>query len=118
MAGDGEEQQNLSAAGSPASPTERALKDRVEQLISKIRPAVHSEKRRHSIFFYVDQLIRRCFHPEEVCAPSGSRCWCPGSGTPSAQPMGAVIAAQRLPLANLSRVAEPHTSTQLLEAGH
>jgi hypothetical protein len=64
MARDGSEP-NLSVSGRPASPTEN-LKDRVEQLISKIKPAVHSEKRRHSIFFYVDQLIRRCFHPEEV----------------------------------------------------
>jgi hypothetical protein len=54
------------ASPRPASPTERALKDRVEQLISKIRPAVHSEKRRHSIFVYVDQLIKRTFAAEEV----------------------------------------------------
>jgi hypothetical protein len=50
----------------PASPTERALKDRVEQLIAKIRPAVHSEKRRQSIFVYVDQLIKRTFAAEDV----------------------------------------------------
>ena len=94
MASDSESHAGPGAAGSPPSrkqsspastPTERALKDRVEQLISKIRPAVHSEARRHSIFFYVDQLIKRCFQPEEV-KPHASRLR--SRAAPAAAPTG------------------------------
>lgn len=38
--------------------------DRVDSLISRIRPARHSEARRHRVAQYVSDLIARCFQAD------------------------------------------------------
>ena len=47
-----------------ASTSGRPVDDRVDSLISRIRPARHSEQRRHRIAKYVSSLIARCFAAE------------------------------------------------------
>ena len=42
----------------------RPVDDRVDSLISRIRPARHSEQRRHRVAQYVSSLITRCFSTE------------------------------------------------------
>ena len=44
------------------------LKDRSEQLISRIKPARRSEERRTGVANYVCSVITRCFAPVEVMA--------------------------------------------------
>ena len=49
---------------------------RVDQLISRIRPARHSEARRHSVAGYVSSIISSCFSEDglEVSCPPHSHC--------------------------------------------
>lgn len=42
----------------------RPVDDRVDSLISRIRPARHSEQRRHRVAKYVSNLITRCFQAD------------------------------------------------------
>ena len=42
----------------------RPVDDRVDNLINRIRPARHSESRRHRVAQYVSDLIARCFQAE------------------------------------------------------
>ena len=60
------ELEELSTSGRPVD-------DRVDSLISRIRPARHSEQRRHQVAKYVSSLIARSFHAEhEVRTPCTS----------------------------------------------
>lgn len=43
------------------------LSDRVDELISNIKPSQESVARRHGVQDYVRQIISRCFHPDQVC---------------------------------------------------
>ena len=48
----------------------RHVDNRVDSLISRIRPARHSEARRHRVAQYVSDLIARCFqadHEVQIC---------------------------------------------------
>ena len=48
----------------------RPVDDRVDNLINRIRPARHSEARRHRVAQYVSALIARCFqadHEVQTC---------------------------------------------------
>ena len=49
---------------------------RVDQLISRIRPARHSEARRHSVASYVSSIISSCFSEDglEVSCTPQSHC--------------------------------------------
>lgn len=40
------------------------LSERVNQLIGSIKPARHTEQRRHAIADYVRRVIAKCFAPE------------------------------------------------------
>lgn len=42
------------------------LSDRVDEVISNIRPSPESVARRHGVQEYVRQIIGRCFHPDQV----------------------------------------------------
>ena len=50
---------------------------RVDQLIRKIRPAQHSEQRRHFVAQHVKSLIAKCFQPDHevlyFCTPLPDR---------------------------------------------
>lgn len=49
------------------------LADRVDELISNIKPSVESVARRHGVQEYVRQIIGRCFHPDQVWGLDQSR---------------------------------------------
>ena len=42
----------------------RPVDDRVDNLINRIRPARHSEARRHRVAQYVSGLVARCFQAD------------------------------------------------------
>ena len=50
----------------------RPVDDRVDSLISRIRPARHSEARRHRVAQYVSDLIARCFQADHEVQTTGN----------------------------------------------
>ena len=70
----------------------RPVDDRVDSLISRIRPARHSEQRRHRVAKYVSSLITRCFQVDhEVRTAMSSLSIC-RSGETHKQPAAQVEA--------------------------
>jgi len=52
----------------PKKRVHTGLTDRVEKLIRRIRPAVHSERRRESVSSFIGDIIIACFAPVPVQA--------------------------------------------------
>ncbi len=53
------------AESAKPSTSGRPVDDRVDSLISRIRPARHSEERRYRVAQYVSGIIARCFPADQ-----------------------------------------------------
>lgn len=65
--------EELKTLGTPDFPID--MHERVSQLISRIRPATHSDERRTRVTEYMKDLITDCFSSLEVCFTLQTQYW-------------------------------------------